>query len=98
MSSYNVVFRYTESAGAYAGAITWTSFKSKADFDIWLNEKPLQDQEIIAENVSQDEAIQLVETTPSSTRINVAIAEATDSNGVINPERLRRKLMTVVDT
>jgi hypothetical protein len=99
MSAYNVVFRYTQGAGSYAGVITWTAFTSKADFDSWLEKTVLEHQEVIAQGVSQEEAIALSCSTPLISLINVAIAESTNPDtGVTNNELLRLKMMSVMLT
>ena len=97
MSRYNVVFRLTASAGAHAGIITWTSFSSKEDFDAKMKETPLPHHEVLAEGVSEEEAIELTRTTPLKYRIAAAIAESTDPNtGEQNEEILRFKMQNIM--
>jgi hypothetical protein len=76
MSSYNVAFVYTEKAGAYEGVITWTGFESKEKFDEWYTEDISERQQIVEEGVSEDRCVELVRTTPLSSRLNVALDES----------------------
>jgi hypothetical protein len=83
---YNVVFCYKEAAGAYCGVRTWTTFKSKEEFDGWCTPDIQEREKVIAEGVSKDEAVRLTERTPAFCYFNVAVEKSRDSEtGVINP-------------
>ena len=74
MSNYNVVLQYTRSAGAYAGVITWRSFESKVKFDDWIKSTGLNNQKVVTEGVSVDEAITLCRKTPLASHMAAAAA------------------------
>lgn len=62
---YNVCFEYTEKAGGYAGVRTWTSFKSKEDWDAKKEALLANGKErVIAEGVSDEESIEITRKTP----------------------------------
>ena len=63
---YNVVFRNI-GGGTSSGAITWTSFRDKARFHEWNDEKMKNWYEIVEEGVSQERAVELC-STPEATR------------------------------
>ena len=63
---YNVVFRNI-SGSTSDGAITWTSFKSKAVFDEWNDRKMKIWYQVVEEGVSQEQAVELC-STPEATR------------------------------
>ncbi len=74
---YNVVF---EGVGGdksnVKGVRTWTSFKSKEDFQEWLKETGHRDT-VIAEGVAQDRAIELTRETSDVARLRYVWHEAT---------------------
>ena len=63
---YNVVFRTIVKCET-TGAITWTTFRSKEDFDKWNNDKMKSWYEVVAEGVSEATAIELC-SSPEATR------------------------------
>lgn len=63
---YNVVFRNI-SGSTSDGVITWSSFKSKAAFDEWNDEKMRSWYQVVEEGVSQERAVELC-STPEATR------------------------------
>ena len=70
---HNVVFEYLPSAGGFAGVRTWTCFGSKAEF----HPKKLDPREkVLAEGVSEDEAIRMTSLTPEICRITAAIEQS----------------------
>ena len=96
MSTYNVVFCYTEVAGAYNGVITWTHFDSKTDFDAWMERVNLKDQIVVAEGVTIEQAVQLCRETPTEALVAVANAESIDpGTGEVNVEILRFKAQSL---
>lgn len=95
-SKYNVVFRHTEGAGAYAGVINWSTFNDKDHFDEWMKEAAPTDQEVIAENVSEEEAVRLTLTTPLLSHIAVATEEATDPKTGFDPQIFNLKMLGIM--
>ena len=66
---YNVVFRNI-SGSTSSGAITWSTFKSKAafdDFDEWNDQKMKSWYQVVEEGVSPERAVELC-STPEATR------------------------------
>ncbi len=61
LETYNVVTRTIVECNS-TGAITWTSFKDKEDFDRWYDDKMRGWYEVVAQGVSQDRAIELCST------------------------------------
>jgi len=76
--SYNVVFKTR--IGPSQGVITWTSYKDKEHFDQWYNEEMRASYEVVAEGVSQEEAVRQSAATPYAVRLRAAL------NGVADPE------------
>jgi len=60
-SGYNVVFR-TILECETTGAITWTTLKSKDHFDRWYDDKMKSWYEVVAEGVTEKEAVALCQT------------------------------------
>lgn len=56
-NDYNVVFA-NRAPGIYNGVTTWTSYKSKADFDKVRAERTMG-EDIVAEGCTQNEAVAL---------------------------------------
>lgn len=80
---YNVVFEYTEGAGGYVGGRFWTSYSSKKKFD---NDSPPEKRvnvRVVAEGISQERAIELVQQTPPECYENAAFEEAREILGAI---------------
>ena len=63
---HNVVFRNI-SGSISDGVITWSSFKSKVDFDKWNDQKMKSWYQVVEEGVSQERAIDLC-STPEATQ------------------------------
>jgi len=95
-SCYNVAFRFTREAGGYHSVVIWTSFLSKDDFDKWYTPKMRLTQEVVAEGITQEEAIELTRTTPFACRVAASIEEATDREGNINPDIFRMDIANAV--
>ena len=55
---YNVVFRTTLVCET-TGALTWTSFNNKEDFDQWYDRKMREWYEVVDEGVSKERATEL---------------------------------------
>lgn len=55
---YNVVFR-TLAECVTKGAITWSSFQSKKDFDTWHDEKMRDWYEVVDQGVTDERAVEL---------------------------------------
>ncbi len=68
---YNVVFR-TIAECSSKGAITWTSFKSKEDFDKWYNSKRRGWYEVVDQGVSQERADELCSTPEAYTAATIS--------------------------
>jgi hypothetical protein len=86
-----VVLQYTEKAGGYCGVITWTAFDSKQHFETWKQENPnaLDDQKVIAEGVTQAEAIRMCRSTTIESRVRALMDEATDPDtGIVDEDLL----------
>lgn len=74
MSAYNVVFVYTKSAGHFAGIRTWTSYKSKEDFQKQYKAK--ETEVILAEGVSEKECVKQTRSTDPLFRLAAAIGKS----------------------
>ena len=75
---YNVVFQYTRETGGYEGVITWTSFKDENHFKEWYTPDIEKRQRVIAQGVTQDRAIELVDQTPVACDLAACLQEATN--------------------
>ena len=85
---YNVAFEYTEAAGGYKGVRTWTSYKDKEDFHKHYNDKMRALQRVIAEGISDEEAIKITSEIPLRCYAAAAVQEATMPDGSLNEEIL----------
>ncbi len=72
--SYNVVFEHTDQNSLFFGTRTWTDYNNKKYFE--KNYQPTEVETVIAEGVTQEEAISLTSLTPEVCRIAAAIEEA----------------------
>lgn len=81
--------------GAYQGIVTWTSFSSKADFDKWYTDEIRAREEVVEEGISQNRAMQLVDSTPLKCRIAAAKQDATEPDGTVNEFILEMELAKV---
>lgn len=68
---YFVVFK-TIAECTSEGAITWTGFKDKKEFDIWYDKKMRLWYQVVEEGVSEEHALQLC----SSPEAKLAVAES----------------------
>jgi hypothetical protein len=88
---YNVVFRGRgDGTSNYRGIMTWTSFESKAEFDAFQKTTKHTD-EIVAEGVTNEQAVQICSNTSLPDRISAAVKEAT-RNDEINLDLLKYHL------
>ncbi|TRZ47856.1 hypothetical protein D4S03_10965 [bacterium] len=71
---YNVVFEYTKKIGGYAGNRYWTSYKDKEEFKK-MNSPLDETLSIVAEDVTDDEAMNLTSLTPEICRLTAAVHE-----------------------
>ena len=55
---YNVVFKNI-SGSTSDGVITWSTYKSKAHFDQWYDDKMKGWYQVVEEGVSQEKAVEL---------------------------------------
>ncbi len=98
---YVVVLAYKRSpadrhADAYAGVRTWTPYPSKVEFERWYAKDGRKEYDIVAQNVSEAEAIRLCQQTPLRNMVRAAVADATDKDGFIHSGIARMKMMTVM--
>lgn len=90
---YNVVFRGTAEAGAYEGIITWSSYSSKEAFD---KHNKQAEQEVIAEGVTEDEAVKLVGTTSVEARLRVVAEKSKNDEGKVSLRILGQELQMLM--
>jgi len=99
-NSYNVVYEYTEAAGGYKGVIFWTCYESKEVFQKKLAAEPedvRKKAKVIAEGVSDTEAVRLTRTTPLECRVTSKIQDCTDpQTGEVNRNLLLHALESLV--
>jgi len=93
---YNVVLVHKKTAGGYAGVRTWSSYPSKVEFERWYVKSGRQEYDIVAQNVTEAEALRLCERTPLRNLVRAAVEDATDPEGIVHPEIARMKMMTVM--
>ena len=72
---YNVVFMCVDPNSPYEGAITWTTYGSREDLDKVRAHFLINGSEVIAEGITDQEAIALARTTPSLTHLRVAVSK-----------------------
>jgi hypothetical protein len=86
MSGYIVVFRGTGQPGSnYAGIVTWTQYQSKEAFEVAKANGQIGD-EIVAEGVTADCAVELTRTTPMAARLHAAVSKSTYGDGEVDLE------------
>ena len=91
---YNVAFVYTKLAGGYEGVVTWTTFDSKEDFQIWYTPELEARQRVVEEGISEERCLELTARTPFTCYVAAAVEEATDKRtGVINESVLEMRLV-----
>ncbi len=95
---YNVAFANTRASGGYEGIITWTTFKSKEEFDKWYTEDMKKTNRIVEEGITEERAIELTKQTSVTCRIAAAYQEAKNCSpeGEINEKILRLELQNVI--
>ena len=71
---YNVVFEYDETTGGAFGVRTWTSYRSKAKYKAAT--KNHTNTTVVAEGVSEEEAVDLTSLTPEVCRLMCAVEQA----------------------
>lgn len=87
--SYNAVFEYDKTLGGVYGVRTWTGYTDKAEFEKLRH----PDQIVIAENVSQDEALDLTSLTPEICRLIGAIEQAYIENPKASMEMINYSIV-----
>lgn len=94
-SRYTVVFEKTAKTGAYAGARTISAWPSKEAFvedqKTWSDERKSLEV-VIDEGVSDEMAQRLCMLVSSRIHVRIAVAEATNSSGVVDTEVLEAEL------
>jgi hypothetical protein len=98
MSGYNVVFKGigVENDGNHYGVITYTCFSSKSDFDEKKQRNDFCKDEVIAEGVTDSEAVELVRSTTMAARIHAAVTTCTAQDGTVNLDLLESKINDAV--
>jgi len=94
-ASYIVVFRGRgDGMGNHKDILTWTKYRSLEEFNgMW--EQTTNSDEIFAQGVTEEEAVELVRQTPIQAYVNSALLEATNPDGSINEDLLQRKLTDI---
>jgi len=93
--SYNVVFEGTgEENSNTKGVRTWTSFKDKNELEDFLL-RGLNGDIVVAEDVTEEEAISLTSETRVEDSVIAAIEGSVMPNGRVNREVLDMKLNTL---
>jgi hypothetical protein len=78
---YNVVFEYTAATGGYEGVRTWTGWPNKAKFQKDWAKAPSERKAreiVVAEGVTQERAVELVDQVSIDAYIRAAVQEATN--------------------
>jgi hypothetical protein len=89
---YLAVLRCTNKSSPYNGVVTWTSFESKTHFDQYLAESTV-DQEVVAQGVTEAEAINFCSQTPRESYARVAFNESLDpETGALDEDLYRIRL------
>ncbi|MCX6779001.1 MAG: hypothetical protein NTU97_02105 [Candidatus Magasanikbacteria bacterium] len=94
---YAVVYEYTEAAGGYNGVRTWTAFRDMNDFEKWLKQPDnhvLDNQKVIAQGVTEQQAIDIISGTPVEAYAAASIDAAT-SGGLLSWVALEVELTNV---
>ena len=93
---YNLVFEGTGQENSnHLGIRTWTSFRDKEDYIQWMRESGNGDK-ILAEGVTQDEALKYIKQTRLADRTAAVVAASTTKDGEVNPTVLRFNLMNLL--
>lgn len=91
---YYVVFEYTAAMGGHEGVRTWSSFPSKGDFDQWYTPHIRQNERVLAEGVSAEEAMRICDGTPLMADLSACIENAT-VGGSVNKQILETNLAAI---
>ena len=84
-SEYVVVFKGTgETSSNYEGIITWTVFSSKEEFERQRKLPTFTKDTVLAEGVSEEEAVALVHSTTDAARFHAAVRRATREDGSVD--------------
>src|SRR3989339_373735 len=73
-NTFNVVFEYDETTGGAYGVRTWTSYRDQAEAEAMT--KVRTNEKIIAQGVSDEEALDLTSLTPEICRLMCAVEQA----------------------
>lgn len=79
---YNVLFVWREARGEEQMVVTWRTWPTKPDFDLWFNS--FRRLVILEEGISYERCKELSVLTSRDRRIEVAFEDAIDSNGRVN--------------
>ncbi|MFA5953035.1 MAG: hypothetical protein WC812_00415 [Candidatus Pacearchaeota archaeon] len=94
---YEVVFEYTEKAGAYAGNRFRVSYRDKNNFLEMHNPKN-EKLKVIAENISDEESLRLCEEVPLQNMINSAVKNSIDDEKNVNFFALTCEIRNVLES
>lgn len=95
--SYNVVYKYNESKGGYAGVIFWVGYSSKQEFEKFLTEDKKKDSDVVEQGISEERCIELTKQTPDICRLTAAVQDSIVA-GTVNIELLRVHLRNAMNT
>ena len=95
MANYKVVFQYTSAAKGYEGNRYQIPFNSKQEFDSWYTEEVKKKQTVVAEGVTDEEALRLCMDVPLSKRFNAATEGAKNDTGRLNPAILEMNIRNI---
>lgn len=96
-SSYNVAFVNTAATGGFEGVITWSSFKSKEDFDKWFTDELKLAYRVVEEGISTERCVELTRQTPLESYVASAFDKSrSPGTGKINREILNMELGNVL--
>ncbi len=93
---YNVVFEGTgNKTSNHIGIRTWTSFEDKKAFIRWMRKSKNGDK-ILAEGVTQDEALNYIKQTRLADQAAAVVATSTTKDGEVDPIALQFNLTNLL--
>ena len=90
-NSYNVVFEFNESTGGAYGVRTWTSYSNQEEAEALTKDRP--HQTVIAQGVTEAEALNLTSLTPEICRLMCAIEGPFEGDPHASQERVKYSLI-----